>query len=422
MAVRVSGMTCALCECRISGALKKIEGIADARADYATETVRITYDESRVNITDIKDAIEKAGYNFKGELKNEELKSRGHIPFGILLIFFGILIIGYVYSTYGGTLERFTLEGNIALSVLFLFGLITGVHCIGMCGGFVIAYSSKSQNSRDWWLHIKYGAGKLLSNTIFGGVFGLLGSIISFTLEIRSAIGILAGIFLMIYGLNQLNIFPYFRKIHIPSFINLGRTQSKEPFVIGFANGLFLACGPLSAMYIFAAGTGSPVKGAISMFAFGLGTLPAMMIFGLSLSSLNKYVHGIMRLSGIFLIVLGFIMVNNGMTLFGSGINLKTTGSAQDSNVTEDLQVIRMSVDASGWSPDTFILKKGIKVRWIIDVKQLTNCNKEIIVKDYGLDIKLKTGENIVEFTPDKEGTIRWSCWMGMIPGTFTVV
>jgi len=413
-------MTCALCERRISDALKKIEGISDARADYSSETVWITYDEKRIDITDIKDAIEKAGYKFTGELENEELKSRGHIPFGILFLFFGILIIAYVYQAYGGALERLTLEGNIAYSVLFLFGLITGVHCIGMCGGFVIAYSSKDQNS--WWLHIKYGAGKLLSNTIFGGIFGLLGSIISFTLEIRSAVGILAGIFLVIYGLNQLNIIPYLRKIHTPSFINLGRTQSKEPFVIGFANGLFLACGPLSAMYIFAAGTGSPVRGAISMFAFGLGTLPAMMIFGLSLNSMNKYVHGIMRLSGIFLVLLGLIMVNNGLTLSGSGINLKTTGGPQGSNVTEELQVIRMTVDASGWSPDTFILKKGIKVRWIIDVKKLTNCNKEIIVKDYGLDIKLKTGENIVEFTPEKEGTIRWSCWMGMIPGTFTVV
>ena len=43
------------------------------------------------------------------------------------------------------------------------------------------------------------------------------------------------------------------------------------------------------------------------------------------------------------------------------------------------------------------------------------------MLRDYDLDIKLKKGLNVVEFTPDKTGTVRWSCWMGMIPGSFVV-
>jgi sulfite exporter TauE/SafE/copper chaperone CopZ len=419
--VKTAGMTCVACERRISGALLKTRGIVEAVADYVNETVKIVYDENKIDITGIKRTIEDAGYGFVCEVKSDEIKSPGLSPFGIAFIFIGFLIILFAYFTYGETLGGLALEGNIELSILFLFGLITGVHCIGMCGGFVIAYSSKSKNGSNWWLHIKYGTGKLLSNVLLGGFFGLLGSVVSFTTEIRSAIGLLAGIFLIIYGLNLLNVFPALRKLHLPYISNMGTTKSKEPFLIGFANGFFLACGPLSAMYIYAAGTGSPVTGAISLFAFGLGTLPAMMLFGFGLSSMTKHLHGIMRFSGIFLIFLGLIMINNSLTLSGGGINLKTTAGTQGANITEDLQVIRMSVDANGWTPDTFVLKKGIKVRWIIDVKQLTNCNKEIIVRDYGLDIKLKDGENIVEFIPDKEGTIRWSCWMGMIPGTFIV-
>lgn len=92
-----------------------------------------------------------------------------------------------------------------------------------------------------------------------------------------------------------------------------------------------------------------------------------------------------------------------------------------DLNLPE-VQVINMSVDSMGWWPDTFILQQGVRVKWIINAFGLTNCNREIIVKDYGLDIKLKIGENIVEFTPDRKGTIRWSCWMNMINGTFIVV
>jgi len=90
--------------------------------------------------------------------------------------------------------------------------------------------------------------------------------------------------------------------------------------------------------------------------------------------------------------------------------------------VESDVQVINMKVDGHGWSPDKFVLQKGVKVKWNIHVANLTNCNKEIIVPDYGLDIKLKSGENIVEFTPDETGVIKWSCWMNMIPGSFIVV
>lgn len=100
------------------------------------------------------------------------------------------------------------------------------------------------------------------------------------------------------------------------------------------------------------------------------------------------------------------------------GSNEKT----QSLNEIPDFQVINMSVDEKGWTPNAFILQKGVKVEWIINVKNLTKCNNEIIVKDYGLDIKLKNGENKVEFMPEKDGKVNWSCWMNMIPGVFIVV
>lgn len=101
----------------------------------------------------------------------------------------------------------------------------------------------------------------------------------------------------------------------------------------------------------------------------------------------------------------------------------KTSESGQiiTSN-TEEVQTITMSVNRYGYSPNSFVLKKGVKVRWVINVNELRGCNREIIVRDYGLDIKLQEGENIVEFTPTKEGIVRWRYWMGMISGMFVVV
>lgn len=80
-----------------------------------------------------------------------------------------------------------------------------------------------------------------------------------------------------------------------------------------------------------------------------------------------------------------------------------------------------MTVDRYGYSPDRFVLQKGVPVRWIIDGKELTGCNNAIQVPKLGLRFDIKPGEQVIEFTPEQAGTISWSCWMGMIPGSFIV-
>lgn len=422
--LKTAGMSCPSCENTISNALLKVDGILEVKANYSEETSNVIYDESRVDVKTIIETVQRAGY-VSGFL--EEGRSRFDrkfsFPYGIFFVLIGALLISYIYLAYGSKAQIFTLEKNITLPVLFFFGLITGVHCIGMCGSFVLAYSSKNGviKTNSSQSHLEYGVGKLISYTVIGGLLGWIGSIISFTPGIRGAIGVCAGIFLIIYGLGTLNVFPVLRKLgpYLPGM----RVQTKEPFIIGIANGLFLACGPLTAIYIYAAGTGDPVSGGLSLFAFGLGTLPSMMIFGLSLNSISKYLHRIMKFSGIILIILGIIMANNSLALLGSGFDYESFfgKNVQEAKFEGDIQVIKMTVGAEGWKPDIFALRKGVKVKWIIFVEKLTSCNNEIIVRDYGIDIKLKEGENIVEFTPVREGAVKWSCWMGMIPGTFFV-
>ncbi len=74
------GMTCTSCERAISNALMKVDGVKEARADYASETAKIRYDEKKVDVKKIKEAVENAGYDFGGEVKIEEKKGFG-LPF-----------------------------------------------------------------------------------------------------------------------------------------------------------------------------------------------------------------------------------------------------------------------------------------------------------------------------------------------------
>jgi hypothetical protein len=219
-------------------------------------------------------------------------------------------------------------------------------------------------------------------------------------------------------------------------------------------NGLMIACGPLQAIYIMAAGTGSMIEGAKVLFVFGLGTLPAMLGFGYFASFIsNSMTQKILKFSGVAVIVLGLVMMNNGLTLSGSGYDVKSIATkislangngdgsfipntqatsvnsggnagAVNQNVAvqkNDYQEIRMDVTAAGWSPDKFILKKGVPVHWIINGKEITGCNKAIVVPKYNLNFDIKKGEQTIEFTPTESGIVPWSCWMGMIQGIFIV-
>jgi uncharacterized protein len=100
------------------------------------------------------------------------------------------------------------------------------------------------------------------------------------------------------------------------------------------------------------------------------------------------------------------------------------TGIAQQSTTTQagGIQVITTTLEPYGYPALT--VQKGIPVKWTItaDAQNLNSCNNEIIIPAYGISKQLAAGENIIEFTPANAGVIPYSCWMGMIQSTITVV
>lgn len=424
--LKTKGMECRSCEQAITGAIRELKGIKSVESDYTTELTTIEYEENLVDEQAIRKKIEDEGYRVGGDTPLSERFGTFAIALGIIAILAGFYLI--FRNSFDIDFNSITMETGFA--ALFAIGFLTGFHCIGMCGGFVLSYAKNIKKAGEVAPHLLYGSGKTISYTVIGGLFGLLGSFIAFTTELRGSIAILAGLFLVVYGLNMLNIFPALRKLQprMPSLIPLKYRRGHGPFATGLLNGLMIACGPLQAMYIFAAGTGSILLGAQVLFFFGLGTLAPLLTFGIASNFLSAaFSHKIVKFSGFLVILLGLAMATNGLNLLGVVlVPAGDSGSLNDSNinitVTEDnYQVIKMEVNRYGWEPNSFVLKRGIPVRWEIDAKELNGCNNEIIVREYGLDIKLKKGIQVVEFMPDNKGTVRWSCWMGMIPGQFIV-
>jgi sulfite exporter TauE/SafE/copper chaperone CopZ len=441
------GTTCRNCEETVKKQAMKVRGVREVHFSANTERGSVVFDPKITDIDEILSKIEEKGH------KCYILEGKGPATINIktvvaILGMAGIAIAAFfLYKLFWGV-ELPEISQNIGYGLLFLVGLLTGFHCIAMCGGFVVSYTAKDaqEGRKSQKSHLLYGFGKLVSYTAIGAAFGLIGSIIAFTPLMRGVAGLLSGLFLVLFGITMLGVFPSLRRFQLrtPKFLNriVGKNQSTNPLVIGLFNGLMIACGPLQAIYIMAAGTGSVVEGAKMLFIFGLGTLPVMLGFGYLTSFVSsKMTHKILKLSGVVVIILGLIMINRGFALTGSGYDIKSLAGSREINLQEPsgsklssgtassnvallsdgYQEIRMTVDAGGYTPDVFILKKGVPVKWIIDGKQITNCNKAIQVPKLGLSFDIKQGEQTIEFTPTESGTISWSCWMGMIPGTFIV-
>jgi sulfite exporter TauE/SafE/plastocyanin domain-containing protein/copper chaperone CopZ len=420
--IDVSDMTCTSCEGRIEREIRKLHGIYKVKASYANGTVEVEYEGDLCSSKDIIDAIKKAGYS---------TEAGSNKIIGVIIIGLAILLL----SKYSANFDMSSkLESNVTYVVLLVVGVLTSLHCVGMCGGIMLSQSI-TQDAANKVSTLKpsllYNLGRIISYTILGGIVGAIGSVFNLSLQLKAGISIFAGIFMIMMGLNMAG-FSWFRKLHIRlpwSSCNV-KSKPRTPFVVGLLNGL-MPCGPLQTMQIYALGTGSAVQGALSMFVFSVGTVPLMLLFGAVTGLLSKgYTKKILKFSGVLVLILGVIMSNRGLALAGINLNPMallgtgsvSAGSAAKAVIENGVQVVRTTADYSGYNPNVIFVQKGIPVKWIVDGKEITSCNNAIIVPSLNIQKNLDNGENVIEFTPTDTKDINFSCWMGMIRGVIKVV
>jgi len=427
--IKVYDMTCTSCENRIETALKKLEGVTGAKASFKGQYVDVEYDGDLCDTGKIKAAIRNAGYSTQS--------SNDYKFMGILIIASAVLLLGL--KTGGFDMEAKL--ANASYAVLFVVGVLTSIHCMGMCGGIMLSQSLSAESKSKLEAiqpAIYYNLGRVVSYTILGGIVGALGAVFSLSITVKAALQIFAGVFMIMMGFNMAG-FSMFRKfqIKLPHAVCRFKNKSGSPFIVGLLNGL-MPCGPLQTMQIFALGTGSALKGAMSMFMFSIGTVPLMLAFGALSGILSKgYTKKMLKFSGVLIIILGLIMGNRGFGLAGININpltafARSTGDLLGNNNSSNpnaaratfengVQVINMTADNNGYTPNAFYVQKGIPVRWVVNGEQMNTCNNALVARSLNLEWKLKKGENVYEFTPGDQD-INFSCWMGMIQGVIKVV
>jgi sulfite exporter TauE/SafE len=202
------------------------------------------------------------------------------------------------------------------LAVAFAGGIAGSLHCLGMCGGLVALLGAGS-----WPRLALYNLARVNTYAALGAVAGALGTTIVAWGSLDTAactLAVLSGLAIVAVGLEWLGLVPpggqwlvarLQRGIAAHARGLLEARSPWAPLAFGTANA-FLPCHLVYAFVGMAAATGSVGGGALTMLAFGLGTLPAMMLAGSARTLLaTRSTAGIARAAGAFVVVVGVVTI-----------------------------------------------------------------------------------------------------------------
>lgn len=245
------------------------------------------------------------------------------------------------------------IESVLRVDVLLflMIGLLGGAHCIGMCGPLVTMYAERmnprpdggtsTQTRTDRRSHLSlyevrqhalFNVGRTISYAAVGALFGALGALLFVTSDelagvadlIRGSLGIVIGAFIVAVGAKY--VLGGAAGIQLPG---VGRGVSwlsarihryvNSPGIVGLgALHALLPCPMLYPAYLYAFSTGSPVSGAVALGVLGIGTIPAVFLYGTVIESVGvTHRQRLHRLLGVVFVLLGYILFAHGLMALG---------------------------------------------------------------------------------------------------------
>ena len=224
------------------------------------------------------------------------------------------------------------------LTLVFLAGFFGSMHCVGMCGAIVAAYSTQEHFqvggvAGKWnplFKHLAYNLGRVSSYVFVGVVLGAVGGGFSGLKSVGAFFSTAAGVLLIGAGIWMMRVFPgmgFKREIPIAakekSFLLglytktygalLSSPTVESKFYIGFLTPL-LPCGLLYSAFIMAAVSGSAAKGAATMALFGIGIVPSLLIVGFASTFFRFRLRTWGdKLAAVTIVLMGIMMVMRGL-------------------------------------------------------------------------------------------------------------
>jgi hypothetical protein len=217
------------------------------------------------------------------------------------------------------------------LTALFMLGLLGTGHCIGMCGPLIVALPGQTGR---FSAHLAYHAGRLITYTLIGALMGALGgglirlaSVLGsdpmvWMARTQLGIGLLAGLFLLFFGLSRLGFIaePDWLAVASPASMPgwrglmnrvADRRSDGDLFFMGLILG-GLPCGLSYAAFAKALSAGGMMPGAAMALVFGLGTLPGLLAVGAGAAALlRRYRRQADLLAGLIMLGMAAMLLVN---------------------------------------------------------------------------------------------------------------
>ena len=307
--LKIRGMICRSCVGEVEALLLHTRGVIRAKVSYLKGQAQLEYDPELVSLSDVQKRLAENGY------QSGDRGLSGVALDGLCLA----LTLLLTWLLLGSSHHSMELGNSAGFGAAFLLGLMTSPHCLGMCGGILLG--NCAQNRSPALASLAYNVGRILSYTAIGGIFGALGTVIAYSMSVKSMVFTMAGLVVVLIGLNLWGLLPGLGALIAsqPSFCQLPTQTQKcfagRPLLIGLLTGL-MPCASLYAMWLHAVSGGSAAYGAETMLAFALGTAPLLFLFG-ALGALipkkwNKY---FLKASAVLVTTMGLKMLITGLRM-----------------------------------------------------------------------------------------------------------
>jgi len=227
---------------------------------------------------------------------------------------------------------------EFSIIAVFFVGLLGGVHCLGMCGSIVgILTGQLPEDGARWPFHLAYNSGRIASYTLAGvlvGAIGQAGLLFRDVVPVQHLLFALSSLMLIALGLYLAGIWNMVRRIEQAGSMLWQRIQPLTRFVFPITSPVralllgmlwgWLPCGLVYSVLVTALASGHPQSGALIMLAFGLGTLPNLLVIGLFWERCRRWVQSprvrlfaglvVMAFGAYGLVKVGYVFAVHGWT------------------------------------------------------------------------------------------------------------
>lgn len=456
-------MHCASCEILIEKRIIKEEAVEMVDVSLAKGTVKIEYDvEQKITPKYLNEIFKDEGYCFSTTpfKKSTKIAMNSHCampdespsskatPFLIAAIF----VLGFIFLSKTGLSSLVSVDGQSSLPLFFLFGLLAGVSsCAALVGGIILSLSKQwmaKYNENDSLLekaepHFLFNTGRVLGYAGFGAVLGMTGNFFKLSPDFTAGMIIVISIVMILLGLQMMGVKALKNfQIRLPKSLTVKVADEDNfqgkfgPLLMG-ALTFFLPCGFTITAQALALASGNAIQGGLIMGLFALGTVPGLLVIGLSSVKMQSNPRSAKQFSivaGLLVLFFATFNINAQMSVLGmSNITdmLAKSATTQTTQTRDELppivdgkQVVKMNVSGGGYSPNKITIRANVPVKWEITSDSNPGCASTIISRSlFTGSVYVAPNTTVIkEFSAPTPGTYRFSCSMGMYTGTIVVV